>query len=142
MPRVVIKTLPLGDSVHVPDVILHLGRVLEKEIGLQPYEFVIVWDTIPANCFLFNGELAGSQPESTHYPMIDVTALDGMPRAREKAITRTLVSAISQQLNVRPDNVCVTFNFLKSGRLFVAGDFKKAKMSVKSPTTKPGDGTA
>lgn len=129
MPRISIKTLPLTNSVHVPDVIAHLGRVLENETGLQSDEFVIVWETIPANHFLFNGKLADIQPEDTHYPMVDIMALEGMPRGLEKAITRTLVAAISRQLNVSPDNVCVCFSFLKSGRLFVSGGFKESKKS-------------
>jgi len=124
MPRVSIRTLPLEDDIHVPGVLKLLGKALETKFGYSPRQFVMLWDFIRPGHFLFAGQLADDQPPKTHHPFIEITAVEGMPRQKEKELVRFLAYALAEQLRISPSNVCVVVNILKTGKLFVFNDFK------------------
>lgn len=124
MPKIYVKTLPLEPKVHVPDVIRRLGRALEDDIGFLPGQFVILWEYIPAGHFLYNGQIEDTQPRESHHPIVEITLLEGMSLSREQAIVKTLVREISRELNMKKSNICVSVTHLKSGKLFIFGDFK------------------
>ena len=127
MPKICIKTLPLPDPVHVPEVIVRLGSVLESSLGFLPQQFVILWEYIPAGHFLFNGEIANIQPADTHHPIVEITVVEGMSRDREQRMIKTLAAALSRELKVSETNICVHINTLQSEKLYVFGKFKKTK---------------
>lgn len=124
MPRIVIKTLPLSGDISIPGVLKNLGRAVEEKFGFAPRQFVMLWEIIPSDHFLFDGSLAKNQSEDTHHPFIEITAVKGMPRQREKALVRILVDALARELSLPLENICVTINALDPGRLFVFGAFK------------------
>ncbi len=126
MPKIAIKTLPLKAPDRVPHTIWALARVLEEKFDFQPCQFVITWEYFCAGHFLYNGQLADIQPSTTHHPIVEITAIEGMPTAKEQAMVRSLAAILSRELGIDDTNICCVINTLGSGKLFVMGMFKQA----------------
>lgn len=124
MPKISIKTLPLDPSIDIPGVLKMLGTGLAHTLNIGLDQLVILWEPISSNRFLFHGELACTQPESSHHPVVEITAIKGMPRDMEKKMVLTLVRILSRELGIDDTNVCVVVNTLVPGKLFVSGAFK------------------
>ncbi len=124
MPKIEIKTLPTGPDIRVPDVIRRLGKALENQMGLSKDRFVILWDFILPGHFLYDGRMADTQPADTHHPLVQITLLEGMPLSREQYLVNTVAAELSRELHMDKSNICVSVIHLKSGKLFVFGDFK------------------
>jgi len=124
MPKISIKTLPLDPSIDIPGVLKKLGTDLAHTLNIGLNQLVILWEPISSNRFLFDGELADVQPESSHHPVVEITAIKGMPRDMEKKMVLALVRILSRELGIDDTNVCVVVNTLAPGRLFVSGAFK------------------
>ena len=125
MPKITIKTLPLDESVDIPEVLKKLGNALTDVLNICQSQLVILWEQISANQFLFNGQVTDVQEKSTHHPIVEVTYVEGMPGELEKKMIHTIVRILSHELDVDPDNICVVLNTLAPGKLFVSGEFKK-----------------
>ena len=123
MPRIVIKTLPLTETADIPLILKKLGSDLSRELDLDPARIVITWEIIPANQFVFNGDLSEIQATSTHHPMVDITMVGGRSEAFETVLVTTIAKTISRELAVDFENVCVVINNLPPAKLFVAGRF-------------------
>lgn len=124
MPKISIKTLPLDPSIDIPGVLKKLGTDLAHTLNIGLNQLVILWEPISSNQFLCNGEFACTQPESSHHPLVEITAIQGMPRDMEKKMVLTLVRILSRELGIDDTNVCVVVNTLAPGKLFVSGAFK------------------
>jgi phenylpyruvate tautomerase PptA (4-oxalocrotonate tautomerase family) len=125
MPKISIQTLPLDDKIEIPQVLKRLGKELSRALNISPKRLAILWDYIKPDHFLFNGELARTQEKKTHHPIVDVTAVRGMPAHLEVKMISTIVCTLSRELQVDEDNICVVINTLAPGKLFVAGRFVK-----------------
>jgi phenylpyruvate tautomerase PptA (4-oxalocrotonate tautomerase family) len=125
MPKITIKTLPLNESINIPQVLKILGDDLADSLDICQSQIVILWEQILANQFLFNGQLTDVQEKSTHHPIVEVTYVEGMPGQLEKKMVHSLVKILSYELKIDSNNICVVLNTLKPGNLFVSGKFKK-----------------
>ncbi len=131
MPKITIKTLPLDNAIIIPEVLTRLGKSLSRALDISPDRLVILWDHIKANHFLFNGKLASIQTEHTHHPIIEIMAVEGMPRDLEKKMIHTIVENLSRELSIDVNNFCVCINTLAPGKLFVFGRFIKGSTREK-----------
>jgi len=135
MPKITIKTLPLNESINIPEVLKKLGNGLADTLNICQNQLVILWESILANQFLFNGQVTDVQKKSTHHPIVEITYVEGMPRKLEESMVKTIVGTLSHELKVDSDNIFVVLNSLKPGKLFVAGKFKtgSTKKKLNSP---------
>ena len=125
MPKITIKTLPLDESIDIPEILKKTGNALANILNVCQSQIVILWEQISANQFLFNGQVTSIQKRSTHHPIVEVTYIEDMPRLLEEKMVHGLVKTLSCELKVDSNNICVVLNVLKSGNLFVSGKFKK-----------------
>ncbi|MCD4676967.1 MAG: hypothetical protein K8S18_13370 [Desulfobacula sp.] len=132
MPKISIKTLPLNKAVDIPQVLKNLGNKLSKVLDISLNRLVILWEQIPANQFLFNGQVTGTQKKSSHHPIVEVTAVEGMPRNLEKKMVHTIARTLSHELAIDLNNICVVLNTLAPGKLFVSGKFIKGSAKIES----------
>ncbi len=94
---------------------------MSKTLNLPLNRLVILWEFIPPYHFLFNGKLAPCQPESTHHPIVEIAALEGMPREMETKMVQTITRQLTRGLSIDPDNICLVFTPIQTGKLFVPG---------------------
>jgi phenylpyruvate tautomerase PptA (4-oxalocrotonate tautomerase family) len=137
MPRIIIKTLPLDNHINIQQVMKKLGKQLETKFSLLPGQFVILWQTIKPDHFLYNGTFAKKQPTDTHHPIIDITAVEGISENLKQGLIQSIAQVLSKELNIVFSNICVTINILKSGDLFVLGEFKETVGEDKSDQPMP-----
>ncbi len=140
MPKITIKTLPLDDSIKIPRVLKRVGDKVTKALNISKEQLVIIWEPLTANYFLFNGQLADAQQQSTHHPLVEITAIRGMPEDTEKRLVHTMADVLAHELSVDFNNICVIINTLAPGKLFVSGKFKQESVAT-SPafSLKPGE---
>ncbi len=123
MPICTIKTLPLGEQIEVAGILKQLGNKLSIDLGIDLSKLVVKWEYIPADHFLFNGEVTGKQEKSTHHPFVYFSATrKWSEQVKHKKVT-TLVECLSDGLAIEPDNICIIFNSIAPGELFVSGNF-------------------
>ncbi len=132
MPKISIKTLPLNKAIDIPQVLKNLGNKLSKVLDISLNRLVILWEQIPANQFLYNGQVTGTQEKSSHHPIVEVTAVEGMPRNLEKQMVQTIAGTLSHELAIDLNNICVVLNTLAPGKLFVSGKFIKGSAKIES----------
>lgn len=125
MPKILIKSLPLGKSFDILVVLKKLGNDLAETMDIELDQMVLLYEEISANHFLFKGKTADTLQKSTHHPMVEVTAVKGMPEHIEKQMVLTIAHTLSRELAVDFTNICVTVNNLEPGKLFVFGKFKE-----------------
>lgn len=112
-----------------------LGKRLSDASGLPADRLIILWEFIPPGQFLFKGETAAVQPAGSHHPIVDIAALETMPRKTIEALVETLVQTLSQGLSMAEENICVVVSPIRSGNLYVGGEFKP---SANAGPCKPG----
>ena len=132
MPKSSIKTLPLNKAIDIPQVLKNLGNKLSKVLDISLNRLVILWEQIPANQFLYNGQVTGTQEKSSHHPIVEVTSFEGMPRNLEKQMVQTIAGTLSHELAIDLNNICVVLNTLAPGKLFVSGKFIKGSAKIES----------
>lgn len=121
MPKITIKTLPVQAGADIPGLLKKLGHTLSAALDLPLKRLVILWEIILPNHFLFDGRLAPSQPFSTHHPIVEIAALEGMPREMEKQMVQTIAQQLAQGLSIDSDNICLVITPIQTGNLFVSG---------------------
>lgn len=124
MPKIIIKTLPVGNGFNIPAYLPGLGRELSQATGIPERRLVILWEFIRPGQFLFNGETASSQPETTHHPIVEIAALEGMARETLEALVKTITQKLSRDLGLAPENICAVVLPIPTGNLYVGGEFK------------------
>ncbi len=132
MPKISIKTLPLDESIDTQQILIRLGNELSKALGIDLNRLVILWEYIRANQFLFNGQVTSVQEKSTHHPIVEITAVVGMPRNLEEKMVHTIVRMLSQELTIDEHNICVVLNTLAPRKLFVFGKFVEGSVKRNS----------
>lgn len=125
MPKIIVKTLPLEKSFDIPGMLKQLGNDLAEAIDIGTHQMVLVYEEISANHFLSNGETAETIQKTTHHPMVEITAIKGMPAYIERKMVLTIAKTLSCKLRVDFNNICVSVSTLEPGKLFVFGEFKE-----------------
>lgn len=98
------------------------------DIGID--QMVLLYEVISANHFLFKGKTADSLREKTHHPLVEITAVKGMPQHIEKQMVLSIAGTLSRELAIDFKNICVTVNTLDPGKLFVFGKFKEQPVKI------------
>ncbi len=122
MPKITIKTLPVQPETNIPGLLKILGDKLSKALDLPLNRLVILWEFIPPYHFLFDGKLAPCQPISTHHPIVEIAALEGMSRKMETKMVQIIARQLTRGLSIDPDNICLVFTPIQAGRLFFPGE--------------------
>ncbi|MCP4020920.1 MAG: hypothetical protein GY729_03685 [Desulfobacteraceae bacterium] len=135
MPKITIKTLPLDSGIDIQHILKTLGHQLSHSLDIGLDRLIILWEIIGANQFLFHGKVTDVQPEKTHHPIVEITAVQGMPRSLEEKMVETIAQTLSNELLVDFNNICVSINTLAPGKLFVVGRFVKGSAAKKARKT-------
>lgn len=133
MPIFAIKTLPLDGNVDVAKILKKLGNELAEILGIGLNRLVIKWEYIPANNFLFNGEVSGIQEKSSHHPFVYVSAVREWSESVKHEIVKVFIECMGDELEIEQDNICIIFKSLVPGELFVSGNF------IRVPEIKEGN---
>lgn len=123
MPKITIKSLPVQPGINISNLLKRLGSKLSLALDIPLNRLVILWEFILPNQFLFNGQTAIDQAESTHPPIVEITALEGMPKEREITMVQTIARELTGELSIDPDNICMVIHSVQPDRLFIAGNF-------------------
>jgi phenylpyruvate tautomerase PptA (4-oxalocrotonate tautomerase family) len=120
MPAICIQSLP-GHALNKRQEIMKSIARDVAEIAKVPERAVFcTWQVLEAGAYIQNGEIAESQPENSHPPIVTLTLFEG--RSAEQI--EQALNAIAKHLS-SIGNVFISVHEAKSGEVFTGGGVRK-----------------
>ena len=122
MPVISIKTLPLDeDEVRTPDILKKLCTVVSQELNYKPSHVWATWEYIAPHLYAVGNYSVPFQPQSTHAPLVRVTAFEGKSKREIDALLHVIARVLAQELKVDLGNIFIEYDEARSGRLYDGG---------------------
>ena len=122
MPIISIKTLPLDeDEVRTPDTLKKLCTAVSQELNYKPNHVWATWEFISPHLYTVGNYSVPFQPQSTHGPLIRVTAFEGKSKKEIDALLHIIARVLSQELKVDLSNIFIEYSEARSGKVYDGG---------------------
>lgn len=122
MPVISIKTLPLDeDEVRTPDILKKLCTTVSQELNYKPSHVWATWEYIAPHLYAVGNYSVPFQPQSTHAPLVRVTAFEGKSKREIDALMHVIARVLAQELKVDLGNIFIEYAEVRSGKLYDGG---------------------
>jgi phenylpyruvate tautomerase PptA (4-oxalocrotonate tautomerase family) len=108
---------------------MSIGAVLKKmnievakETGYEPRNIWSYWLFIDRHMYAVGDVTAAAIEPESHSPIIEITGFEGKSDELIAKIIRTVAKVISEEMQIEVSNIFITYNEVKSGRVFDGGE--------------------
>jgi phage-related protein len=121
MPFIHIKSLPMNESLDVPNVIAGIAQDFSDKVGTELCHIHTTWEFFNPRYYAKGDKTADIQPES-HYPLIvDLLTPDSDSQETITLMLRTTAESISKRANFPVNNIFINHRQGHSGLVFDDG---------------------
>lgn len=122
MPFIHIKSLPMDESLDVPNVIAGIAQDFSDNVGTELCHIHTTWEFFKPGYYAKGNKTTNIQPES-HYPLIvDLLTPDSDSQATIHLMLRTIAESISKRANFPVNNIFINHRQGHSGMVFDDGE--------------------
>lgn len=127
MPIISIKSLPLSKITDIQSILKNLNTEIALIAGVKPEHVWSNWQFFDSNYYAVGGILSETIQKHTHSPMVEITGFEGRSESQIDAMFHKAAKIISEGLGIDYANVFITYNEVKSGRVFDGGGVVRKK---------------
>jgi phenylpyruvate tautomerase PptA (4-oxalocrotonate tautomerase family) len=122
MPVICIKSLPLNKPVKINEALRKLNLEVSKATGIEANHIWSYWIFIERHLYAVGDSSAAAIQKQTHSPIVEITGFEGKPDELIEQMLRTTAGVLAQVLEIEVTNIFITYNEVKSGRVFDGGE--------------------
>ena len=125
MPVISIKSLPLSKITDIQSILKNLNTEIAAIAGIKPEHVWSHWQFFDSNYYAVGENLSETIQKHTHSPIAEITGFEGKPENIIEEMLKASAKIISEGLGIDYANVFITYNEVKSGRVFDGGEIVK-----------------
>lgn len=125
MPVICIKSLPLNKPIKINEVLRKLNLELAKATGIEAKHIWSYWIFIERHLYAVGDSTAAAIQKETHSPIVEITGFEGKSDELIEKLMRTTAGFLAKTLEIEETNIFITYNEVKSGRVFDGGEIIK-----------------
>lgn len=127
MPVICIKTLPLNRPLKINEVLRKLNLQVSKDTGIEANQIWSYWQIIERHLYAVGDTTAAAIQPQSHSPIVEITGFEGKSPEIIESLMRSTAGVLSQVLEIDITNIFITYNEVRSGRVFDGGEVVKQK---------------
>ena len=127
MPVISIKTLPLNRPLKINEILRKLNLQVSNDTGIEANQIWSYWQFIERHLYAVGDSTAAAINPESHSPIIEITGFEGKPEELIEQLMRSVAGVIAQVLEIEVTNIFITYNEVRSGRVFDGGEIVKQK---------------
>ena len=127
MPVISIKTLPLNRPLKINEILRKLNIQVSQDTGIDANQIWSYWQFIERHLYAVGDSTAAAIKPESHSPIIEITGFEGKPEELIEQLMRSVAGVIAQVLEIEVTNIFITYNVVRSGRVFDGGEIVKQK---------------
>ena len=127
MPVICIKTLPLNRPLKINEILRKLNLKVSEDTGIEANQIWSYWQFIERHLYAVGDSTAAAIQPTSHSPIIEITGFEGKSPAMIELLMRSVAGVISQVLEIEITNIFITYNEVRSGRVFDGGEVVREK---------------
>jgi phenylpyruvate tautomerase PptA (4-oxalocrotonate tautomerase family) len=121
VPVVRIRALRQPGLVDTGAVLACVTTVLAEVLGERPEGTWATWEELGPGAYAEGPVAPDEQPKGTHPPLVSVLAFEGRPAEVVERMLTSVAETLARELELEPGNVFVTYEEVRSGRLYDGG---------------------
>jgi phenylpyruvate tautomerase PptA (4-oxalocrotonate tautomerase family) len=122
MPVISIKSLPLSRPMSIGAVLKKMNVEVARETGYEPRNIWSYWLFIDRHMYAVGDVTAAVIEPQSHSPIIEITGFEGKSDELIENMMRTVARVISEEMQIEVSNIFITYNEVRSGRVFDGGE--------------------
>lgn len=127
MPVICIKTLPLNRPLKINEVLRKLNLQVSKDTGIEANQIWSYWQIIERHLYAVGDTTAAAIQPQTHSPIVEITGFEGKAAELIEKLMRSVAGFLSHVLEIDITNIFITYNEVRSGRVFDGGEVVRQK---------------
>jgi phenylpyruvate tautomerase PptA (4-oxalocrotonate tautomerase family) len=121
MPIVHIRSLPLAQDTDIARVLEGISKEFAEAIAISVDQIYITWEYLAPGYYVHQGRAAGLQEDNTHPVLVELITPDIFSQTRIELMLSKIAEAICRRIHVPIENIFVTHQEVRSGRVFDHG---------------------
>ena len=134
MPILHVQALPQTDPKKIQTALSQTCLAIADAYGCSPKYVWATWEEIKSGHYVEGGTASEGQPLNTHPPVARLTCFEGKSPEEIENILLTAARTLGKQLGIA-NNIFMSYNEIKSGRVISGDGIVKVSPSTKDPTS-------
>lgn len=122
MPFIQIKSLPLKQSLNVPQVVAGIAQDFSDQVGTELCHIHTTWEFFQPGCYAKGGKTADVQPESNYPLIVDLLTPDSDTPDAIQLMLITIAESISKRADFPVNNIFINYRKAHSAMVFDDGE--------------------
>lgn len=122
MPFIQIKSLPMNESLNMPQVIAGIAQDFSDQVGVELCHIHTAWEFFRPGYYAKGGKTAEVQPESNYPLIVDLLTPDSNSQDTIHLMLRVIAESISKRANFPVNNIFINHRNAYSAMVFDDGE--------------------